>query len=403
MMRENRSNRPEVADIFRLFGPAYRKSAKLPLKNLKAMSAIETCRTAALGGHIDQCDRCGHERISYNSCRNRHCPKCQFMAKEKWLLARKQDLLPIRYFHIVFIIPDALNPLALINQSSIYNALFRSASETLLELGGDPKHLGAEIGVTAVLHTWGQNLMDHPHLHCIVTGGGLAGDGRRWIYPKKINKNKQFFVHVNVISDLFKKKFIAHLKEARQNGDLKFVGKTSYLASSARFTKFKNELYQKKWITYCKETFGGPEQVINYLGRYTHRVAISNHRIVNLNSMDNKVTFLWKDYKDHSQQKPMTLDAFEFIRRFLLHILPRGFYKIRYYGILSNRRRKTKLEQCKKVLRSCNSLENNSSPSIDWIELLLELTGIDLRICPVCNKGRMRSKEMIVSLHYAPP
>lgn len=390
---------PEVADIFRQFGTDYRIKNKISLQQHKAMNAIVACRTSALGGYIDQCDSCGHERISYCSCRNRHCPKCQALAREKWLLARKADLLPIPYFHVVLTIPDSLNPLALVNQRVVYDILFRAGSETLLELGRDLKHLGAEIGIMAVLHTWGQNLTDHPHLHCIVTGGGLSKDGTKWIYPKKTKKGNDFFVHVDVISELFKKKFMYYLKEAYDAGQLKFEGKISYLQSKARFNKFKDELYNKKWVTYCKETFGSPEHVINYLGGYTHRVAISNNRIVKLE--DGKVTFKWKDYSDSNKQRLMTLEAWEFIRRFLLHILPYGFFKIRYYGILSNRNHKTKLAKCKEILRVIECEQH--SATITWIDLFFDLTGIDLRICPVCKQGRMRLKETIKPLNHSPP
>jgi hypothetical protein len=390
---------PEVADIFRQFGPAYRSEHKLSWQQHKAINAIVACRTAALGGYIDQCDHCGYERTCYCSCRNRHCPKCQALARERWLLARKQDLLPIRYFHVVLTMPDSLNPLALQNQKVVYGILFKAGSETLLELGRDRKHLGAEIGIIALLHTWGQNLMDHPHLHCIVTGGGLAQDSSKWIYPKKTQKGNEFFVHVNVISELFKKKFIYYLREAYDAGQLKFVGKISYLQSKAQFNRFKDELYNKKWVTYCKETFGNPEHVINYLGGYTHRVAISNSRIVQFE--DGKVTFKWKDYNDHDKQKLMTVDACEFIRRFLLHILPKGFFKIRYYGILSNRHHKTTLAKCKEILKVIE--DSQDCKTIHWLDLFFDLTGIDLRICPVCQQGRMRSKAIIKPLSHSPP
>jgi hypothetical protein len=246
METAKRKNGFEVADIFRQFGTEYRQHYKLPLPQLKVMSAIQLCRTAALGGHKDVCDACGNERISYNSCRNRHCPKCQFLAKERWLINRQQELLPIPYFHIVFTLPDTLNPMALTNKRVIYNVLFKSSSETLQQLGRDPNHLGGEIGLVAILHTWGQNLLDHPHLHCIVTGGGLSKDNKKWIYPKKRTDEREFFVHTNVISDLFKKKFIFYLTEAYEGDDLKFVGKIKELASRAKFKQFKNTLYKKK-------------------------------------------------------------------------------------------------------------------------------------------------------------
>jgi hypothetical protein len=365
------------------------------------MSAIEKCRTSALGGHVDECDVCGYQRISYNSCRNRHCPKCQSLAREEWLIARKADLLPVSYFHIVFTIPDILNPIALVNQRIIYNILFKSASETLLVLGKDPKHLGAEIGFIAALHTWGQNMLDHPHLHCIVPGGGLSEDGREWLLPKKMTEERDFFVHVNVISDLFKKKFLYYLKAAYKDGTLKFEGKIQPLGTRRAFQQFIDKLYSLKWVTYCKQPFGGPEQVLEYLGRYTHRVAISNNRIVKLE--DDKVTFRWRDYRDENKTKLMTVDVFEFIRRFLLHILPDGFMKIRYYGILASRNNNTKLRRCKEILDVEFDQEQDTPRPQSWEDLLFELTGIDPRICPECKKGRMIHKDIIQRATHAPP
>ena len=401
MDKPYRSSGVEVGDIFAKFGSAYRSKYSLPLSQLKAMRAIERCRTKALGGHVDQCDNCGYERISYNSCRNRHCPKCQFLTKEKWLMKRQQDLLPISYFHVVFTIPDELKPLALVNQRLIYQILFQAASETLMDLANDPRHIGGQIGVIAVLHTWGQNLMDHLHLHCIVTGGGLAADGQQWVYPKKMTPNKDFFIHVNIISDLFKKKFLAYVKQYYQTGQLKFAGKVEYLKDETEFKQLLNKLYAKKWVTYCKKPFGGVEHVLRYLGRYTHRVAISNHRIVKVE--DGKVTFKWRDYRDNNETKLMTLDALEFIRRFLLHILPDRFYKIRYYGILSNRNHQTKLALCKKLLEVAINWAEELKVSVGWEELLLELTGIDVRQCPQCQQGRMVRKQVMIRCSHAPP
>ena len=287
------------------------------------------------------------------------------------------------------------------NQRVIYNILFKAGSETLLVLGKDPTHLGAEIGFIAVLHTWGQNQMDHPHLHCIVPGGGLSEDGIEWMLPKKMTKDRDFFIHVNVISDLFKKKFLYYLKKAYKAGDLKFEGKIKPLGTKRAFQQLIDKLYSMKWVTYCKQPFGGPEQVLEYLGRYTHRVAISNSRIVKLE--DGKVTFRWRDYRDGNRTKLMALDVFEFIRRFLLHILPKRFVKIRYYGILASRNRKTKLERCKEILDVDTSQEQYASRSQSWEELLFELTGIDPRICPECKKGHMIRKELISRPIHAPP
>lgn len=400
MDERTQSKKPEVADVFREYGPAYREEHKLTLQMHKVINAITACRTSVLGGHVDKCDHCGYERNFYNSCRNRYCPKCGALAREKWLLARKRDVLPTVYFHNVFTIPDSLNPLVLRNQRVMYNILFRAGSKTLLELGRDPKHLGGEIGVIAVLHTWGQNLMDHPHLHCIVPGGGLSEDRKKWIYPKKTKNGKDFFVHVNVISDLFKKKFMAYFEEAYKSGKLNFVGKTKYLGSKTEFDKLKKELYSKKWVTYCKETMTSPENVLKYIGKYVNRVAISNNRIVKIEN--DKVTFRWHDYRD-DKIKLMTLEAFEFIRRFLLHILPEGFFKIRYYGILASRNLKTKLKRAKEILGMIIDTAQNHNEMYTWEELLFLLLGIDPRVCPSCGKGRMNPIRVLGSLNRAPP
>ncbi|MCP4266755.1 MAG: IS91 family transposase [Candidatus Brocadiaceae bacterium] len=392
----NRLNNIEVGDIFRQYGAAYRKRHKLPLQSLKAMSAIESCRTAALGGHVDECDSCGHVKISYNSCRNRHCPKCQSLAKERWLEERKKELLPVSYLHGVLTIPYELNLIALINQKEIYDILFKSGTETLRELGFDPKHLGAEIGIIAILHTWGQNLMDHPHLHCIVPCGGLSVDSKEWLLPKKSTKKKKFFVHVNVISDLFKKKFLYCFKGLYLSGKLKFVGKVTHLGKRHEFEKLYEKLFKKKWITYIKRPFGGPEQVVDYLGRYTHRVAISNERIIQLEN--DRVTFRYRDSRDGNKNKLMTLDVFEFIRRFLLHILPFKYFKIRYYGLFSNRNRKKKIKICREILGLIDNDREEQSHKESWEELLFRLTGKDPRICPCCGKGRMVRKGELTSV-----
>jgi predicted Zn-ribbon and HTH transcriptional regulator len=379
-------NRIEVADIFRRYGQEYLKEEKQPVYILKAISAIQRCRTSALGGHKEKCDKCGHERISYNSCRNRHCPKCQSLAREKWITERERELLPVKYFHIVFTIPQELNAIVLQNKKVLYDMLFKAGSETLLKLGKDKRHLGGDTGIIAVLHTWGQNLMDHPHLHCIVPGGGLSTDKKRWIKPKR-TKKENFFIHVNVISDLFKKKFLYYLKKDYESGGLQFMGKITRLKDKEIFKSIINDLYKKKWITYCKRPFGGADQVINYLGRYTHRVAISNNRIKSIEG--GEVRFSYKDYRDRDKIKEMRLEANEFIRRFLLHILPEGFYKIRYYGILSSRNKKTKLAICKELLGKSKSHKS-------WKELLYELTGIDIEKCPKCKEGRMKIIEIML-------
>ncbi len=395
-----RSHGIEVGDIFRQYGAAYRQHHKLSLQQIKAIRAIANCRTSALGGHVDVCEACGYERISYNSCRNRFCPKCQSLAREKWVLAREKDLLPIRYYHVVFTLPDELNRLCLVNQTVMYDILFKAGSETILDLAKDEKHIGGKVGLICVLHTWGQNLMDHPHLHCIVTGGGLSNDGTRWGEPKKSTPKKDFFIHVNVISDLFKCKFLAYLKQAYQQGELKFVGEIETLADRINFQKRIDKLYQKKWNTYCKKPFGGPEKVLKYLGRYSHRVAISNNRILKLE--DGKVTFKWRDYRAGNQMKVMTLHVFEFMRRFLLHILPKGYFKIRYYGILANRNRRTDLELCRRLLKVAVHIADRQW-CLSWDEMMLELFGIDVWLCPRCHKGRLVRKQMIAVNDHAPP
>jgi hypothetical protein len=388
----------EVAHIFRAFGAAYRDAhaQEMPLRHLRAMRAIEICRTAELGGHVDECDYCGALSISYNSCRNRHCPKCQCLDKERWLGARKRDVLPVSYFHVVFTLPQALRPLALRNQKVVYNLLFRAVSETIKELCEDPRHLGAEPGFIALLHTWSQTLLDHPHIHCIVTGGGLSRDGDQWVPCKKT-----FFIPVKVLSTVFRGKFLDYLKKGYEKKVLTFSGAVAHLAEQKAFTAMMNKLYSQDWVVYCKPPFKNTETVIEYLGRYTHRVAISNERIVNLN--DNRVTISYRDSADHDQIKRITLDAFEFIRRFLLHILPDGFMKIRHYGIMSNRNRTTKLPTCKEILGvSTNQNHEGAKPS--WEELLTRITGIDPRLCPHCRKGKMVLKEVLLpTINRAPP
>lgn len=374
----------ELQDIFEQFGKAYQDNHPLPLNQLKAIEAIESCRTSALGGHVDICDSCGHERISYNSCRNRHCPKCQSLAKEQWLMERERDLLNVGYFHVVFTVPDSLNSIALQNQKVFYSLLFKAASETLVELSRDPKYLGAEIGCISVLHTWGQNLMDHPHVHCIVPGGGLSFDGTRFIRSRE-----KFFIPVKVLSRKFRGKFLAFLKEAFQDGKLKFSGKLEPLSGKLKFQSLIDGLYQTEWVVYCKKPFKSPWHVLRYLGRYTHRVAISNQRIVNL--QNDRVTFTWRDYRDDNRTKLMILEASEFIRRFLLHVLPSRFVKIRHYGILSNRNRNSKLRLCQRLTLS----KIRETQKLSMVELLLKLTGLDLRVCPCCKQGKMVTKSIL--------
>jgi hypothetical protein len=310
---------PEVADVFRRYGSAYRAQhdAQLSTAQRRVMTAIELCRTAALGGHVEQCDQCGHQRISYCSCRNRHCPKCQSLARAQWLDDRRAELLATQYFHVVFTLPEAIANIAYQNKAVVYGILFRAASETLLTIAADPKHLGAEIGFFAVLHTWGQKLLHHPHLHCVVTGGGLAPDGNRWIACRP-----GFFLPVQVLSRLFRRLFLTYLQKVFDAGKLHFFSSLEPLREYRVFCRYLAPLRRARWVVYAKPPFAGPEQVLKYVGRYTHRVAISNNRLRDIDG--GQVRFTWKDYRHHDQLKTMTLSADEFIRRFLLHVLPEG-------------------------------------------------------------------------------
>lgn len=392
--------RYEVADIFRAFGPAYRQQygAHLSPAQWQAMHAIETCRTAALGGHVDQCDHCGAQRIAYNSCRNRHCPKCQALDKEQWLEARQADLLPIPYFHVVFTLPETLRPVALQHQAVVYDLLFQAASQTLMQLTRDPQHLGAEIGCTMLLHTWSQTLNYHPHVHGMVTGGGLSPDGSRWI-----GSRKDFFLPVKVMSRLFRGKVLAALKQAYQAGHLPFSGALAAWADEKIFRQQLTPLYQQDWIVYCKPPFGRPEQTLAYLARYTHRVALSNDRLLNIE--DDHVTFSYREATDRTRIQPMTIPAFEFIRRFLLHVIPHQFRRIRHYGLLSNRSRATKLQQAQQLLGArapAHRLETTPKPT--WQERLHRLTGVDPRRCPCCGQGRWVTQQILLPLaDRAPP
>jgi len=382
----------EVSDIFRKHGQAYRVTHKMLLNHIRTMRAIERCRTAELGGHVDECDCCGHIRISYNSCRNRHCPKCQFLKKEKWLEERKEDLLPVPYFHVVFTIPAKLNPLALRNKRVLYNILFRCVSETLFELASDPKHLGGQIGFISILHTWGQNLMDHPHIHCIVTGGGLSRDATRWL-----SFRKRFFIPVKVLSRLFRGKVLFYLKRSWEKGELKFPGALTELQDQSGV--LLNALYRMEWVVYSKPPFKDAETLIDYLGRYTHRIAIGNHRILKME--DGQVFFFWRDYADGNKKKIMKLEASEFIRRFLLHVLPEKFVKVRYYGLLANRKSSSILHQCRKLLETVQTSTKNVNET--WQEFLKRVCGMDLITCPFCKEGRMIRKEIILPVRCNSP
>jgi len=363
----------EVADIIRSHGNSFieKNRSWLTWLQLRVLIAIEHCRTAALGGHLDRCCRCGYEATSFNSCRSRHCPKCQTNARNQWLADRNQELLPVNYVHVVFTIPHELSWLALHNKRVVYDLLFRSSAATLLEIAADPKHLGAEIGFLSVLHTWGQNLQMHPHIHCVIPSGGLSPDQQRWIKPRY-----PFFLPVKVLSRVFRGKFIAGLKHAFRDGKLLFPGNMKRLAEQKAFHAFLRPLFRHDWVVYAKRPFGGPEHVLHYLARYTHRVAISNHRIVHF--ADGKVTFRWKDYAHKSKQRLMTVTAEEFLRRFLLHSLPRGFVRIRFCGFLANRRRGTLLPVCKRLLGAA-SLQNSTTPDAS------EPRSPGAWLCPQCG------------------
>lgn len=348
----------EVADVIRAVGKSFIDNNRSWLNrlHLKVLSAIERCRTAALGGHRDRCTRCGYQTTSYsyNSCRNRHCGKCQTNARDKWLAARSQELLPVAYVHVVFTLPHQLAPLVFHNKRILYDLLFKASAATLLEIAADPQHLGAEIGFLSVLHTWGQTLQHHPHVHCVIPAGGLSPDHQRWIHPRY-----RFFVPVEVLSPVFRGKFVAGLKRAWRRGDLCLPGSLKPLAQKKMFGCYLRSLHQKQWVVYAKPPFGGPQHVLHYLARYTHRVAISNHRLVDFT--DGKVTFRWKDYARGSKKRLMTLSAEEFLRRFLLHTLPRGFVRIRSFGFLANRRRATLLPLCRQLLPT-NPRPHSSEP-----------------------------------------
>ncbi len=342
----------EVADILRSHGNRFleRYRSSFDFQQLKAFRAIQRCRTAALGGHRDACPSCGYQAISYNSCRNRHCPKCQAQARERWLAAREGELLDTGYFHVVFTVPHALNVLALENPRLFYDLLFTAAAQTLLEIASDPKHLGAEIGVIAILHTWGQNLLLHPHIHCVIPAGGLSPDHRRWVRPRYA-----FFLPARVLSRVFRGKFLAGLKRLHRSKKLQCAGPSAQLADPRQFAKLLRSLHRHDWVVYAKPAFGGPMQVLRYLGRYTHRVAISNHRLL---AFDREcVTFRWKDYARSGKQGQMTLTATEFLRRFFLHVLPKGFVRIRHFGFLANRFRASRLTLGRQLLAFSSSTE----------------------------------------------
>jgi hypothetical protein len=375
----------ELADVIRSAGQSFldRSRSWLTWQHLKVLQAIERCRTAALGGHRDQCSSCGHSAISYNSCRNRHCPKCQGNARHRWLEARSQELLPTPYVHVVFTLPRELAPLALQNKKVIYNLLFQTSAETLLEVSRDPKHLGAQIGFFSVLHTWNQKLQHHPHVHCVLPAGGLSSDHTRWIQSRS-----SFFLPVKVLGRVFRGKFTQALKRAFTEGQLDFHGTLKFLAQPKTFSAWLRQLFRNDWVVYCKPPFGGPEHVLRYLGAYTHRVAISNHRLVAL--AEGHITFRWRDSAHQNKKRLITMPVEEFLRRFLLHVLPRGFVRIRNFGFLANCQRTALLPLCSQLLNSVPKSQPGTQPIPRDADTLAFWT------CPVCG-GPMRVIERLTA------
>jgi hypothetical protein len=371
----------EVADVFRRHGPAYRRchDGHLGRVERRVMSAIELCRTAALGGHVEACDSCEHSRIAYNSCRNRHCPKCQGIARERWLAAREADLLPVPYFHVVFTVPAEIAAIAFHNKAVVYSILFDAVAATLKTIAADPRHLGGEIGFIAILHTWGQTLTHHPHVHCLVPGGALAADGR-WLACRP-----RFFLPVHVLSRLFRRLFLERLLAAQEAGQLRFSGTLDVLGEAGPFAATVRALRTKRWVVYAKPPFGSPAHVLAYLGRYTHRVAIANSRLVEAD--DDTVTFRWRDYRHGNASRLLSLAADEFIRRFLLHSLPDGFHRIRHYGFMANGCRRARLATIRRALAPANAELDKAEGEV--VPLLRQLPGFDPTVCPCCG-GALR-------------
>jgi Putative transposase/Transposase zinc-binding domain len=386
-------NRPplEVADLIRAAGDAFleRNRHWLGWQHVKVLNAIRRCRTAALGGHLDQCTRCGHRAISYNSCRNRHCPKCQISARDRWIAARQRELLPTRYVHVVFTLPPQLASLVLQNKKLLYGLLLRASAETLLEIARDPRHLGAEIGFFSVLHTWSQKLTLHPHVHCAIPAGGLSLDHAYWV-----NCPHHFFLPLKVLSRVFRGKFVAGLRQAFHDRRLHCEGKLAALAQHKTFAAWLRRLFRQDWVVYAKPPFGGPEHVLHYLGRYTHRVAISNHRLISFTN--GEVTFRWRDSAHDNQQKLMMLSLDEFLRRLLLHLLPKGFVRIRHFGFLANRQRATLLPLCFQLLRAQRQSQAEKNPA----------ASNDLWRCPNCGGPMMVLERLTaaeIQLRSPPP
>ncbi len=373
----------EVAEIFRRYGDAYeQKFGRFSAAEQRVVNDVTRCRTADLGGHLYVCDQCGVITERYNSCRNRHCPKCQKLERERWLEQRQQELLPAPYFHLVFTVPHQLNPLFLTDPKTLYNLLFRTTADTLLTIAEDPKHLGAKIGFLAILHSWGQRLDLHPHLHVIVPGGGLSPDRQRWIASRR-----DFFLPVRVLSRVFRGKFLDEVQKMARQGQPIFPRRLNPGDEPSVYQCWLDELYAAPWVVYSKPPFGGAERGLQYLARYTHRVAISQDRLQRLDN--DRVVFDWKDYRDESKVKAMSLDAVEFLRRFLMHVLPSGFHRIRYFGLLANQHRSANLELCRELLgvasvpASETDAANDEADNEPWEERMLRLTGIDPTLCPV--------------------
>ena len=390
----------EVADVFRQHGDAYRAQAggSLSTAERRVMTAIEACRTAARGGHVEQCDRCGHQRVWYNSCRNRHCPTCQSLARAAWIDARRADLLPVDYVHVVFTVPPAVAAIAYQNKAVVYGLLFRAVAETLRTIAADPRHLGAQIGFFAVLHTWGQTLVHHPHLHCVVPGGGLSPDGTQWVSCRP-----GFFLPVRVLSRLVRRLLLDAVCEAFETGQLHFAGTLDALNDRQHFAAHLQPARQTDWVVYAKPPFAGPDQVLDYVGRYTHRIAISNQRLLALDA--GQVRFRYTDSRrPHAPgQKTMTLAATEFIRRVLLHVLPRGFHRMRYYGLLANRTRHQHVAQCRQLLGTRPPTRPDATPvAIDYRDRYHALTGRSLRVCPRCHDGQMQLVDGLVGTARRP-
>lgn len=377
----------ELADIFHRFEEVFHREYSVSPEQLKVMNMIKACRTAKLGGHMEKCDHCGFERPAYNSCRNRHCPKCQTIVKEQWLNNRREELLPCGYFHGVFTLPHELNPVILCNKRKMLDLLFESVNETLTAFAKDPQwRLNGKIGFIAVLHTWSQTLMDHFHLHCLIPAGALSFDEKTWRQARK-----KFLFKTDSLGKAFKRRYLEKLSVLFKKGELQFPGETASFQSPAAFHGLIEKARGKKWVVYAKRPFAGPEQVLEYLGRYTHRVAISNNRIVDIN--DDRVTFSYRDRSDGNKRKPMTLDGVEFIRRFFLHVLPDGYFKIRYFGFLSHRNKK----RCIPLIRTLIDpvAEYPEKRKETAIEIMIRLTGTDITCCPACGKGRMKTWMII--------